>query len=235
MADANTSRAGTSEPFKCEVAGLSVSGLWTEGSRPIAVAAIAHGAGAGMNHPFMTGVAAELASGGVSALRFNFPYMEAHRRTPDPTPVLLETWQAVIQQTFSRGNGLPIIVGGKSMGGRIASVLAARQGLDFPGTALVFFGYPLHALGRTDQLRDAHLSRIRVPMLFIQGSRDRLARLDLMEALVTRLHPLARLHVVIGGDHSFRMQGSKASDQENGRMVGRIATEYIREIIKLPG
>ncbi len=234
MADADFDSADTTRPFKLEVAGRSASSLWTEAAQPIAVAAIAHGAGAGMNHPFMTGATEGLAAGGVSVLRFNFPYMEARRRTPDPPPVLLETWDAAIQATVRRSNGLPIVVGGKSMGGRIASALAAKQGPDSPVTALVFFGYPLHRPGMTDHLRDAHLSHIRIPMLFIQGTRDQLARLDLMEALVTRLRPLARLHVVTGGDHSFRIRGRRDSDQGNGRSLGQVAAGYIREIVNPP-
>lgn len=226
-----------SEPFRVEVGGFSVSGLWTEATRPIAVAAIAHGAGAGMNHPFMTGAAEGLASGGVSVLRFNFPYMEARRRAPDPPPVLMDAWKAVLRHSLARSNGLPVVVGGKSLGGRIASMLAAAQRREFSGAALIFFGYPLHAVGRTDHLRDSHLSGISRPMLFIQGTRDRLARLDLIEEVVKRLHPLARLHLVVGGDHSFRVQGTKASDQETGRGLGHIAAGYIREIIDpaLPG
>jgi uncharacterized protein len=224
----------TSERFHFEVAGISTSGLWTPASHPMAVSTIAHGAGAGMGHPFMAGVAEELAAAGISVLRFNFPYMEARRRVPDATPVLLETWKVAVRQTVRPGNGLPMIVGGKSMGGRIASMLAAAQGESFPGAALVFLGYPLHAAGNADRLRDAHLPRIRVPMLFIQGTRDPLARLDLVEALVERLHPLARLHVVAGGDHSFRVKGVKRSDRENGQGVGRIAADYIREIVARP-
>jgi uncharacterized protein len=113
----------------------------------------------------------------------------------------------------------------------MASLLAAAQGEDFPGTALVFFGYPLHARGNTDRLRDAHLPQIRVPMLFIQGTRDALARLDLVEVVVKRLHPLARLRLVAGGDHSFRVRGAQRSDRENGHMVGQIASDDIRDII----
>jgi len=200
----------------------------------MAVSAIAHGAGAGMTHPFMTGVAEELAAGGITVLRFNFPYMEARRRIPDAVPVLLETWKAAMQRVLGLGRGLPIVVGGKSLGGRIASMLAAAQGEYFPGAALVFFGYPLHAPGNTDRLRDAHLPQIRAPMLFIQGTRDALARLDLVEALVDRLHPLARLHLVTGGDHSFRVPGAKRADRESGHMVGQIAADYVREIAARP-
>lgn len=116
----------------------------------------------------------------------------------------------------------------------MASMLAADRGPEFPAKALVFFGYPLHPPGRPDRLRDAHLPRIRVPMIFIQGSRDALARLDLIEALVERLQPLAYLHVVEGGDHSFRRKGAKRSDQENGREMAQIAIEHLRGIINPP-
>lgn len=220
-----------SEPVTLESAGLSVSGLWMEAVRPIAVAAIAHGAGAGMTHPFLTGVAGGLNADGVSVLRFNFPYVDARRRAPDPPSVLTEAWTAAMRDTVSRAGGAPVFAGGKSLGGRIASLLAAAQGRDFPGAGLLFFGYPLHAPGRTDHLRDAHLSKIGKPMLFIQGTRDRLARLDLIESVVRRLHPLARLHLVEGGDHSFRVRGSQASGQEIGHRLGEIAAAFVREIV----
>jgi uncharacterized protein len=184
-----------------------------------------------MRHPFMTGVAEGLTAGGLSVLRFNFPYIDAGRRIPDPPPVLLDTWDAVIRAAARLAGGLPLVAGGKSMGGRMASMLAADRGPEFPAKALVFFGYPLHPPGRPDRLRDAHLPQIRIPMIFIQGSRDALARLDLIEALVERLQPLARLHVVEGGDHSFRRTGARSSDQENGRGIAQIAVEYLRGII----
>ena len=231
MTDDALERARSSEPCTLEVDGRTVSGLWTEATRPIAVAVIAHGAGAGMQHPFMAGVAQGLAAGGVTALRFNFPYMESRRGGPDAAPVFFRTWEAAMQHAAGRGHGLPIIAGGKSLGGRMASMLAAEQGPEFGGRALVFFGYPLHPPGRTSQLRDAHLPRICAPMLFIQGSRDALARLDLMEALAKRL-PSARLYVVTGGDHSFRIPGVKRSDEDTGRALAQIAVAYIKEIVE---
>lgn len=184
-----------------------------------------------MDHPFMAGIADGLASGGVSVLRFNFPYMEARRRIPDATPVLLDAWNAAIQQVARLGSELPMVLGGKSLGGRMASMVAAAQGAGLPGAALVFFGYPLHAPGKTERLRDAHLPQIRVPMLFIQGTRDALARLDLVQDVVRRLHPLARLHVVTGGDHSFRIRGTKRSDWEIGQALGQIASSYVRDVV----
>lgn len=221
-----------SEPLEFPAAGGAVSALWTPAARAIAVAAIAHGAGAGMTHPFMTGAAAGLAGGGVSVLRFNFLYMEARRRVPDRTPVLLDTWRAATRELARRGAGLPMVMGGKSMGGRMASMLAAEEGAEFPGAALVFFGYPLHPAGATDRLRDAHLAEIRVPMLFIQGTRDALAQADLIDGVVRRLEPLARLHVVPDGDHSFHVRGTKRPDRDIGYDLGRLAARYVGEIAR---
>jgi predicted alpha/beta-hydrolase family hydrolase len=184
-----------------------------------------------MAHPFMSGAAEGLADGGVSVLRFNFPYMEMRRRIPDSPAVLLDTWNAAIAQLAGGRAGLPMVMGGKSMGGRMASMVAAARGTEFPGAALVFFGYPLHAPGKTDRLRDAHLPRIRVPMLFIQGTRDALARLALIESVVGRLRPLAQLQVVADGDHSFHVRGAKRPDREIGRELGEIAARYIRDTI----
>lgn len=184
-----------------------------------------------MTHPFMTGAAAGLAEGGVSVLRFNFLYAEGHRRAPDRTPVLLDTWRGAIRELARRGAGLPMIMGGKSMGGRMASMVAASDGAKFPGAALVFFGYPLHPAGKTDQLRDAHLPQVRVPMLFIQGTRDALAREDLVEVLITRLRPSARLHLVPDGDHSFHVPGAKRPDRDIGHELGQIAARYVHEIL----
>jgi len=119
------------------------------------------------------------------------------------------------------------------MGGRMASMLAAEEGDAFPAAGLVFFGYPLHPPGKPAQLRDAHLSRIRRPMLFIQGTRDALAKIDLIEAVVERLHPLARLHIVAEADHSFRIPREPRSPEEVGGAVGRIAAEFVREIVTM--
>jgi predicted alpha/beta-hydrolase family hydrolase len=211
-----------------------VSGLWTPAAPAIAVAAVAHGAGAAMTHPFMMGAAEGLAAGGVSVFRFNFLYAEVRRRAPDRTPVLLDTWRGAIRELARRGAGLPMIMGGKSMGGRMASMVAASDGAEFPGAALVFFGYPLHPAGKTDRLRDAHLPHVRVPMLFIQGTRDALAREDLLGAVVARLGPSARLHLVPDADHSFHVPGTKRPDRDIGDEVGRIAARYVRDILTAP-
>jgi predicted alpha/beta-hydrolase family hydrolase len=209
----------------------TLSGLWVPASSSAAVAVVAHGAGAGMDHPFMTGVAEGMAREGVSVLRFNFPYVEEGRRSPDRPPVLLGAWRSALDEAKHRAGGLPVAAGGKSLGGRMASVLAAEEGRRFAGRALLFLGYPLHAPGKSDQVRDAHLPEIRVPMLFVQGTSDALAKFELIEALVGRLAPRARLHPVEGGDHSFRVRGAKRSDQEIGAELGVVAAEFIRSVV----
>ena len=113
----------------------------------------------------------------------------------------------------------------------MASMLAAEDREGFPGSALVFFGYPLHAPGRTDQPRDAHLSSVGVPMLFIQGTRDSLATFDLVQDLVKRLGPPARLHPIEGGDHSFRVRGKRQPDEDIGRELGAVAARFVGEVI----
>jgi len=178
----------------------------------------------------MSGVAETLAIDGVSVLRFNFGYVEDGRRSPDRAPVLLDVWRSALQEAARRARGRPLVAGGKSLGGRIASMLAAEEGESFDARALVFFGYPLHAPGKSDQPRDSHLPQILVPMLFIQGTNDALAKFDLVEGLVRRLAPLARLHAVEGGDHSFRVRGVKKSAHDIGRELGSIAASFVHEI-----
>jgi predicted alpha/beta-hydrolase family hydrolase len=209
----------------------ALSGLWTAASSPVSVAVLAHGAGAGMDHPFMSGAAEGLASNGVSTLRFNFPYVQDGRRSPDRPPVLLAAWRSALAEAEQRARGLPLAAGGKSLGGRMASMLAAEDGENFAGKAVVFFGYPLHAPGRSEQVRDAHLPEVQVPMLFIQGTADALARFDLIEELLARLGPRARLHPVEGGDHSFRVRGVKRPDQGIGAELGAVAAGFLRDVI----
>jgi len=218
------------ERLQIPVGSRSVSGLLTSADDPAAFAIIAHGAGAGMEHPFMAGVSEGLAANGVSVLRFNFVYAEQGRRSPDRPALLTEAWSAALEMGIARAGGLPVLAGGKSMGGRIASMLAAERGTEFPARALVFFGYPLHAPGRRDQPRDTHLPDVTVPMLFIQGTDDALATYAMMQELVRRLGPLARLHTVEGGDHSFRVRGARRPDDETGRALGAVAAAFIREV-----
>ena len=184
-----------------------------------------------MSHDFFVGVAKGLSGGGVSVLRFNFPYTDAGRKYPDRPPVLFEALRGALDRAAEKAGGLPIVATGKSMGGRMASMMAAKEGEGFPASALVFFGYPLHAPGKSGELRDAHLPNVRIPMLFIQGTADPLARFDLVQDLVARLGPLARLHVVEGGDHSFRIRGKKRPDREIGAELGAVAASFVAEVV----
>ena len=163
---------------------------------------LAHGAGAGMTHPWMRQVEAALTERGIRVVTFNFPYIEAKRSAPDRPPVLEETFVRVWNEAAA-GAGGPMFAGGKSMGGRIGSQVAARAALDPAPAGLVFFGYPLHPPGRPEQRRDAHLPKVTVPMLFLHGTRDPFGSPDEMQALMKTLGPRARLEIVDGGDHSL--------------------------------
>jgi predicted alpha/beta-hydrolase family hydrolase len=184
-----------------------------------------------MEHPFMAGAAEGLGKAGVSTLRFNFPYVEDGRRSPDRPPALLNAWRGALDEAGRRSNGLPLAAGGKSLGGRMASLLAAEEKEEFPAGAIVFFGYPLHAPGKADRPRDGHLPDVAVPMLFIQGTDDSLATFALIEGLVERLGSLARLHVVEGGDHSFRVRRAKRPDHEIGKELGGVAAAFLLDVL----
>lgn len=208
-----------------------LSALWLAPKDPVAAGVIAHGAGNDMRNAFLDGVADGLASNDVSAMRFNFPFTEQGRRSPDRAPVLIEAWRAALTEAGSQAAGLPLVAGGKSLGGRMASMLAAEDPDGFQAKALVFFGYPLHPPGRPDRPRVEHLARIRVPMLFIQGTADALATFSMVEEVVRDLGALARLHVIEGGDHSFRVRGARRPDDEIGRDLGGVAAAFVREVV----
>jgi predicted alpha/beta-hydrolase family hydrolase len=162
---------------------------------------LAHGAGAGKDHPWMVKVAKVFESRGIHIVRFNFPYKDAGRSVPDRPAVLEAHFADVWRKAAAAANG-PMIAAGKSMGGRIASQVAAKGGFDPAPDGLIFFGYPLHPPGKPNQRRDAHLPDITVPMLFLHGTRDPFGTPDEMKALVAAL-PSATLHIVEGGDHSL--------------------------------
>lgn len=222
--------AGTTwetEPVEIAVGESAVPALWRGGPGATATFAVAHGAGNDMTHPLLEGVADGLAGRRVASLRFDFPFAAGERhRPPDRPAVLLETWRAALREAAARGGGLPVVASGKSLGGRMASMLAADDPEGFGAAGLVFFGYPLHAPGRADRPRSEHLYLIRVPMLFIQGTRDPFCRFDLLESLLVKLGPRAALYPVAGGDHSFRVRGSKRPDLEIGRELGAVAAGF---------
>jgi uncharacterized protein len=174
---------------------------------------LGHGAGAGQNSPFMVKFATALASRGIETITFNFAYTEAGRRLPDRNDRLEAAWRRMIAayRDGEIGAGARLTIGGKSMGGRIASQVAAADGDGIAG--LVFLGYPLHPPGRPDKLRSAHLPQIRAPMLFVQGSRDTFGTREELAPILETLHAPAELCVVEDGDHSFKVRKSAPLSQ----------------------
>jgi hypothetical protein len=184
--------------------GETVSGLYLAPARPIACYVFAHGAGAGMAHPFMEAVAAGLAERNVATLRYQFPYMEKGGKRPDPPKLAHAAVRAAVAEAGRLAKGLPLIAGGKSFGGRMTSQAQALEPL--PGVAgLAFLGFPLHPAGKPSDERAAHLFEVKIPMLFLQGTRDTLAELSLLEPLIKRLGKRAILTLFDDADHSFHV------------------------------
>ena len=182
----------------------SVSALLTRPALASACFVFAHGAGAGMTHSYMEAVATGLAVRNVATLRYQFPYMEKNSRRPDPPAIAQATVRAAVETAARVMPGMPLIAGGKSFGGRMTSQAQAKQPL--AGVrGLAFFGFPLHAAGKPSSERAAHLSDIEIPMLFLQGTRDKLAELDLLKPVIDGLGERATLHLVEGADHSFHV------------------------------
>ena len=163
---------------------------------------LAHGAGAGMHHAFLDNVSAALAAQGVATFRYQFPYIEAGRRRPDPPPVLEATVRAAVSKAGEIVPELPVVAGGKSLGGRMTSSAAAAAPLDGV-RGLAFLGFPLHPPGQPGTRRADHLDHVHLPMLFLQGTRDTFARVDLITSVCHRLGPQATLHLLDEADHSF--------------------------------
>lgn len=185
----------------------------TESNRAGSTLILGHGAGAGQTSRFMVVFAAALAERGIDTVTFDFPYIEEGRRLPDPNARLEGCYRAVIEAVVNRMPGHGLAIGGKSMGGRIASQVAANGVSKLAG--LVFLGYPLHPPGRTDRLRAAHLAAITVPMLFVQGSRDAFGTPDELQPIIKPLNAPADLYVVEGGDHSFKVLKSAGVAQRD--------------------
>lgn len=174
---------------------------------------LAHGAGAGMRHPFMEQLARELADVNVATFRYQFPYMERRtgRGAPDPPTVLTATVVAAMHAASEAAPNLPLLAGGKSLGGRMTSHAAAEGRLDGV-RGLVFFGFPLHPPKAPGTKRADHLPKVPVPMLFLQGTRDELADLKLLRPICTKLGALATLHIIESADHSFHVLKRSGTD-----------------------
>jgi predicted alpha/beta-hydrolase family hydrolase len=196
---------------------------------------LGHGAGADQTSGFMVAFATELAERGIDVVTFNFLYSELRRRSPDPNARLESCWRAVIEAARGRiTSDDKLAIGGKSMGGRIASQVAAGGAGDLAG--LVFLGYPLHPPGRPDRLRSAHLQDVKAPMLFVQGTRDAFGTPAELQPIIGQLEPPVDLFVVEGGDHSFKVPKSAGVKQQDvyRAIQDRIET-WLRMIVSSRG
>jgi predicted alpha/beta-hydrolase family hydrolase len=200
-----------------------VSGLLLLPPAARACYVLGHGAGAGMEHPGMSSVANDLATLGIATLRYQFPYMERRSKRPDPPPLCHATVRAAVSAAVRHAPNLPRIAGGRSFGGRMTSQAQAIAPLDGV-LGLAFLAFPLHPAGRPGDERAKHLADVKVPMLFLQGTRDDLARLDLIEAVTGRLAPLATLKLLQDADHSFHVPA------RTGRKDQDVRTEALQEL-----
>ena len=184
-----------------------VTGLFYSPPKPKYVMIFAHGAGAGIKNKFMEQASIVLAEEGIATLRFNFPYMENGRKVPDTKPVCCAAIKAAAEKAEKLLPGLPLFAGGKSFGGRMTST-AASEGMIENVKGIVFFGFPLHAPGKPSNDRAEHLYKVKQPMMFLQGSRDALASLDLLKPVCKKLGKKSELFIIDGADHSFHVAKS---------------------------
>ena len=218
--------------FRVEGQG-EVSALLSRPAKGRRLLVLAHGAGAGMSHPFMANLAGALASVGVATFRYQFPYMEQRRRVPDSPAVLTATVVAALRAAAEAVPGLPLFAGGKSMGGRMTSQAAAQHPLDGV-QGLVFFGFPLHPPNRPGTKRADHLAKVTTPTLFLQGTRDTLADLNLLRPVCARLGSRATLHVIETADHSFHvLKRSGRNDAEVLQELAETAASWAEQIEKI--
>ena len=180
---------------------------WYEADRPAATLVLAHGAGAGQKSPWMVKAAKALADQGITVATFDFPYMAAGKSVPDKAPVLESSWRDALDAARKKTTDARVFIGGKSMGGRIATHIAAQGAEGIAGVVLL--GYPLHPPGQPAKRRDAHLPQIKEPVLFIQGSGDTFGTADEIRAVIKTMKK-PTLHVIEGGDHSFKVRGGAA-------------------------
>jgi hypothetical protein len=215
----------TPRPVKISVdAERRVSGLLQAPPKARACYVLAHGAGAGMTHPFMAAIADRLAERGVATLRYQFPYMEQGSKRPDAPKLAQATVRAAVAEASRLVPKLPLIAGGKSFGGRMTSQAQAESPL--AGVrGLAFLGFPLHAAGRPSEERAAHLFEVKIPMLFLQGTHDALADIALMRKLVDKLGKRATLMEIADGDHSFHVPArtGRTDDEVRTGMLDALA------------
>jgi predicted alpha/beta-hydrolase family hydrolase len=204
--------AARARELRVELAGgASVGALLLRPASARWLLVLAHGAGAGMRHPFLESIAAGLAERGMATFRYQFPYMDRGGRSPDARPRLLSTVRAAVAAAGRAAPGLPLLAGGKSMGGRMTSLAVSESGPEAI-RGLVFLGFPLHGAGRPSLERGDHLDAVPIPMLFLQGTRDDLADPDLLRRVCGRLGDRATLTFLEGADHSFRVPKRAGAD-----------------------
>jgi uncharacterized protein len=208
------------EHIRLSVEKESVSGLLRTPANPRAVYVLAHGAGAGMTHPFLTAVASGIEERSIATLRYQFPYMEKKSKHPDRPELAHKTVRAAAAEALRLSPKLPLFAGGKSFGGRMTS--QAQALMPMPGVrGLIFLGFPLHPVGRPSQERAKHLFDVRLPMLFLQGTRDALAELAELRPVCKALGKRAELALIEDADHSFHVpakSGRKESDVRNAML-----------------
>jgi uncharacterized protein len=201
-----------------------VSAVFTTPVDAIACFVFAHGAGAGMTHPFMEKVAKALFAQRVATLRYQFPYMEARAKRPDPPTIAQAAVRAAVDAARQRCADVPLIAGGKSFGGRMTSQAQAASPLPHV-SGLAFFGFPLHPADKPSTERAAHLFDVMIPMLFLQGSKDKLAELSRIAYITQRLGAKATLHIVDGADHSFHVP--KRSERTDDDVIAEMVAVFI--------
>lgn len=217
-------------PLTIDVDGTPVSGVYARPADAAATIVVAHGAGAGKEHPFMSGFTRAMHGLGIATLRFNFPYRDAGRRFPDRPPLAIATWRAVRDAAAERAASAgspeePIWAAGKSFGGRMAS-MAVAEGMPVGG--LVFLGYPLHPPGRPEKARDEHLPGIAVPMLFLQGRNDPFAiPNEQLDEVVARIGSNATLEWIEDANHSFEVKGRKRPAAEIGASLAPRVAAFV--------
>ncbi|MBP3035452.1 dienelactone hydrolase [Arthrobacter sp. zg-ZUI100] len=211
------------EQFTLPTGDTEVTAAFAGPADATAAVVVAHGAGAGMDHPFLTGFTDALNDGGVATLRFNFPYREAGRKFPDRPPAAIAAWRAAMEAAAARTAGLPLWACGKSFGGRMAS-MAVAEGMTTAG--LIFLGYPLHPPGKPEKLRDEHLYGLSLPMLFLQGTRDPFALPGELEPVAERIGPNAVVQWIDGGNHSFEVRGNKRAPEVVGAGMAKPVLEF---------
>lgn len=205
----------------------NVSALFYSPDSAEQVLVFAHGAGAGMKNKSMEQISAALAEQGIATLRFNFPYMENGRKMPDTKPVCIAAIKAAVEKANKLCPGLPVFAGGKSFGGRMTSTAAADGKLDNV-KGIIFFGFPLHAPGKPSNERAEHLYKVNIPMLFLQGTRDALASLDLLNPVIKKLGSKAKLFLIEGADHSFHCSKEyKLKDSEVIEMISKEVNRWM--------